>query len=197
MWWWLPGPSRRLLLLWQAEFWPKCFTSLPMGFYFMLGEQLEPPLAAHPLSASGSFSRRTLHPLLICLPIPAHMVEIWAISSVCRLGDRDPWSLLYWCGAQLRRQQRHQPVGLNAEGHASGLSRSFIPPPFSLNEQLEETFPVESEGSGYVGIHPGTHQCPHDAPSLRSTNPLHLPTPWWQGFYLSYPHNATLADCNN
>ena len=35
------------------------------------------------------FPERTLHLLSICLPVPVHMVEIWATSSVCRLGNRD------------------------------------------------------------------------------------------------------------
>ena len=38
------------------------------------------PLAACPLSASGSFSKRTPHPLSIHLPIPACMAEIQAVS---------------------------------------------------------------------------------------------------------------------
>ena len=93
-------------------------------------------------------------------------------------------------------------MGLNVESCAGGLGRSFILSPFSPNDQLEETFPVESGGSvaplsPNVGIHPGTYHHPYDAPSLGSTNPLYLPAPWWQGFYLSYPHNVTLADCDN
>ena len=93
-------------------------------------------------------------------------------------------------------------MGLSMEGHATGLGRSFVLPPFSMTEQCEETFPGESGGGvapppPNVGIHLGTYQCPYNAPSLGSTNPLYPPTPWWQGFYLSCPHNAALADFNN
>ena len=49
---------------------------LPMESCFMLGEQSEPSLVAHPLYTSGGFSERTLHLLLICLPVPVHTAEI-------------------------------------------------------------------------------------------------------------------------
>ena len=153
---------------------------------------------------SSSFCHRQFfkEDTMSLINFPVHMVGMQAISSVCRLGNRDPCSLLYWYRAQLIRWQRHLPVGPNTGGYAGSLGRSFVLPPLSPNEQLKGTFPVESGGSvaslsPNVGIHPGTYQCPYDSPSLRSTNPLHFPTPWQWGFYLSYPYNATLADCDN
>ena len=91
-------------------------------------------------------------------------------------------------------------MGLSTEGHTNGLGGSFVPLPFFWNEWHEETFPGESGGSvaplpPNVGIHPGTYQHPYDDPSLGLTNVPYLPTPWQQGFYFSYLHNAALADC--
>ena len=167
----------------------------------MLGEQPEPPLVAHPLSTCGSFSERTLHLLLICLPVPVNTVEIWATSSVCRLGNRDHRSPLYWYGALLIGWQRCPPAGPTVEGHASGLGRSFILPLFSLYEQPEGTFPVESGGDvaplhPNMGICPGTCTHPYDIPFLKLVDPLHSPT-WQQGSYFSCLCNASLADCDN
>ena len=145
-----------------------------MGFCFLLGGQ--PPLAAHPLSTSGGFSKRTLYPLLTCLPVPVHTVAIWAIFSVCRPDDRDPRSLLYWFGVQLIRWQRHLPAGPNVESHAGSLGRSSVLPPFSQSEWLEGTSPAESGSSvaplpSNVGIHLKTSQHPHDGPFLGWVNP--------------------------
>ena len=172
-----------------------------MGFCFTLVVQSEPPLVSCLLCASDSFSRMTLCPLLIYLPILVHMTEIWAIFLACRPDIGDPRSLLYWFGVQLIGWWRHRPVGPNAEGHASGL-RSFAPPPFSQSEQLEGTFPAESGGDvaplpPRVDIHLETYPCPCNAPFLILINPLHLPTPWWQGFYHFYLHSAIQANCDN
>ena len=89
-------------------------------------------------------------------------------------------------------QQRHPPAGLNMGGHASSLDISFILPPFFCNKQHEEIFLGES-GSGVappppnVGIHPKTYQSPCTTPSVWSSSPLYLPTPWWWGLYLLSP----------
>ena len=90
----------------------------------MSGEQPELPLVAYPLSVSGSFSERTLHLLLICLPTLVHTVEIQATSSVCKPGNRDHQSPLYWYGALLIGQQRHLPVGPTTEG-CVGVLRQY------------------------------------------------------------------------
>ena len=169
---------------------------------FVSGEQPELPFTAHPLSASGSFSERTLHLLSICLPVPVHLAEMQATSSDCRLGNRDHWSPLYWYGALLIRWQRCLAAGPTVEGQAGGLSRSFILPLFSPYERPKGTFPVESGVSvapphPNVGIHPGTCPHPYDMPFLVLIDPLHLPTPWQQGSYFSCLHNATLADHDN
>ena len=156
--------------------------SLLVGSCFVLGVWSEPPLAAHPLSTSGSFSRRTLCPSLICLPIPVHTAEIQAIFSACRPDNGDPRSLLYWFRVQLIRWQGHLPVGPNLEGCAGSLSGSFARPPFSWSEWLEGTFPAGSGGGvapppSRADICLETYPCPYDSPFLGSINPLHLPTP--------------------
>ena len=122
-------------------------SSLPLGFSFMLDVQPELPLVAHPLSTSGDFSKRTLCPSLMCLPILVHVAEIQAIFSVCRPDNRDPKSLLYWFRVQLIRWWRSPPVGPNMEGCGSGLGRSLVMPPFSWSEWFEGTSPAESGGS--------------------------------------------------
>ena len=150
----------------------------------------------------GSFSKRTLNPLLMHLPIPVHMAEIQATFSVCRLDDRDPRSLLYWFGVQLIRQQRCLSVSPNAEGYASGLSRPFVLPPFSQHEWPVGTSPTESGGGEaplppIAGIHLGTCQCPCNTPSHELIDPQLLPTPWWWGFYPFYLHSAIWANCDS
>ena len=103
----------------------------------MTGEQPELPLVAHPLSTSGSFSETTLHLLSICLPVPVHMAEIQATSSVCRLGSRDHQSPLYWYGALLIiclwiQLQKAMPVAVVdhsfclSSPHMSSLKEHFL-----------------------------------------------------------------------
>ena len=111
------------------------------------------------------------------------MAEIWATFSVCRLDNRDPRSLLYWFQVHPIGCWRHPPAGLNAEGHASGLCRSFALPPFSPSEWPVGTYPAESGGSEVplppiVGTHLGTCQHPYNVPSLKLIDPPILPTPW-------------------
>ena len=123
------------------------------------------PLAVHPLSTSGGFSKRTPHHSSTHTPILAHMAGMQVVSWVYRLGSIGFLFLLCWCGASWIIQWRHLPLGLDKEGHASSLSGSFIPPPFSQNKQHEGVFPGESGGDiapppPNMDIHPGTYQLP-------------------------------------
>ena len=154
-----------------------------------------PPLAAHPLSTLGSFSKRKLCPPPTCLPVLVHRAEILATFSFCRPDNRDPRSLLYWFRVQLIGWQRHLPVDPNVEGHASRLSRSFIVPPLSKSEWPVGTSPAESGGSvapppPNMGIH--LESCQHlcNAPFPGLIDPQCLLVPWWQGFYPFYLHSA-------
>ena len=191
-----------LLLPQQAGFLQKCLPSVLMGSCFAWSVQPELPLAAHPLSATGGFSKRTLCPLLMHLPILVHMVEIQATFLVCRPHNRDPRSLLYWFRVKLIGWQRCLPAGPNAEDHAGSLGRSFLLPPFSQSEWLERTSPAES-GGGVVpppfnmGICLETCQHPCNAPSLGLIKPQCLPAPWWPGFYPFYLHSVIQANCDN
>ena len=175
--WWLPRPSVGFSHLGQLDFGQNAF---PLSLW---GSALH-WVSSHPwqLVLSGSFSKRTLYPWLMYLPILVCMAEIWAIFSTYRPDDRDPRSLLYWCRVQLIRQQRHLPAGPVFEGLSAALGRSFALPLFSQSGQLGGTSPAELGGSvaplpPSTDIHLRTSQCPCDIPFPRWINPRYPPAP--------------------
>ena len=205
MWQQLLGPFDGPPLPQQGLSWLKCPISSSVGSCFSMAKcqqvlTLPVPLAALLLSTSGSFSRKTPHPWLVCFFIWAHMVGTPAIFKACTPGGTGLWSPPYWSRAPLCAQQRHPSAGLDVEGHASSLGRSYILPPFFLNEWLGGT---SLGGSGTsatpvppnVGTHPRTFWHPYAAPFLGWTDPPYLLAPWW--WWFSFFYLCTIAPANH